>query len=108
MIDPIEKAIIGANLGFNASMRYRHIADRPADEANSVVAKGFFLVDALVSYRFKNLEIGASIENVLDVEWNQAQFATASRLPFEEEAVNELHFTPGTPRFIKGIVSYRF
>ncbi len=94
--------------GFNASLRYRCIADRPANEDNSIVAEGFVLLDAVASYRFKNLEVGATIENIMDVEWNQAQFATESRLPFETEAVDELHYTPGTPRFLRGFVSYRF
>lgn len=94
--------------GFNASLRYRCIADRPANEDNSIVAEGFVLLDAVASYRFKNLEVGATIENIMDVEWNQAQFATESRLPFETEAVDELHYTPGTPRFIRGFASYRF
>ncbi len=95
-------------LGFNASLRYRCIADRPANEDYSIVAEGFVLLDAVASYRFKNLEVGATIENIMDVEWNQAQFATESRLPFETEAVDELHYTPGTPRFLRGFVSYRF
>ncbi len=94
--------------GFSASLRYRHIADRPANESNTVVAKGYFLIDAVVSYRFSKVEIGASAENILNAEWNQAQFDTASRLRNEVEPVSELHFTPGTPLFLKGFVSYRF
>jgi hypothetical protein len=94
--------------GWNASLRYRHIADRPANETNSVVAKGYFLIDAKTSYRFTALEIGASVENLLNAEWNQAQFDTESRLSNETAAVSELHFTPGTPFFLKGFVTYRF
>lgn len=94
--------------GFNASLRYRHIADRPANETNSVVAEGYFLVDAKISYRFVKFEVGASVENLLNVEWNQAQFDTESRLSNEVEPVSELHFTPGTPFFAKGFISYFF
>ncbi len=94
--------------GFNASLRYRHIADRPANETNTVVAEGYFLVDATASYRLPKVEFGASVENLFDVEWNQAQFDTESRLQDEPEAVSELHFIPGTPFFLKGFVSYRF
>lgn len=94
--------------GWNASLRYRHIADRPANESNSVVATGYFLVDAKASYRFSALEVGASVENLFNAEWNQAQFDTESRLRDESEAVSELHFTPGTPFFLKGFVTYRF
>ncbi|MEO8066710.1 MAG: TonB-dependent receptor [Flavobacteriales bacterium] len=94
--------------GFNASVRYRHIADRPANETNSVVAKGYVLLDATASYRLKSLEIGVSAENLLNSEWNQAQFDTESRLSNESDPVSELHFTPGTPFFLKGFVSVRF
>lgn len=93
---------------FNASVRFRHIADRPANETNSVVAQGYFLVDAIVSFQLPKLEFGASVENLFNVEWNQAQFDTESRLRGESQAVSELHFTPGTPFFLKGFVSYRF
>src|SRR5690606_18333437 len=32
--------------GWNGSLRYRYMADRPANEDNSVKAKGYFVVDA--------------------------------------------------------------
>jgi hypothetical protein len=51
---------------------------------------------------------GLSAENLLNSSWNQAQFDTESRLRNEAEAVSELHFTPGTPFIVKGMVSYRF
>jgi outer membrane receptor protein involved in Fe transport len=86
-----------AEKGWNGSLRYRHIADRPANEDNSVVADGYWLCDAMAGYRWTRLEVGASVENLFDVTWNQAQFDTASRLPGEAEAVSELHYTPGTP-----------
>lgn len=94
--------------GLNATIRYRFIGDRPANEDNTVTAKGYLLVDAGASYRFTKMEVGISVENMLNAEWNQAQFDTESRLQSEAEPVSELHFTPGTPFYLKGIVSYRF
>ena len=94
--------------GWNGTLRYRYIGDRPANADNSVVARGYFLVDAGASYRFTKLEVGVSVENLLNTEWNQAQFDTESRLFNEAAPVSELHFTPGTPFFLKGVVSYRF
>ncbi|MCI1751438.1 MAG: TonB-dependent receptor [Flavobacteriales bacterium] len=94
--------------GWNGTLRYRYIGDRPANADNSVVAQGYFLVDAGASYRFTKLEVGISVENLLNTEWNQAQFDTESRLFNEAAPVSELHFTPGTPFFLKGVVSYRF
>lgn len=94
--------------GFNASLRYRFIDSRPANETNSVTAKGSFIIDAVFAYKFPNLDFGLSIENLLNTVWNQAQFDTESRLFNEVLPVSELHYTPGTPLFIKGNVSFRF
>jgi hypothetical protein len=94
--------------GLSAATRFKYIGDRPANEANTVQAKGFFLVDALVNYQTKHYGIGLSVENVFNVIWNQAQFDTESRLQNETMSVSELHYTPGTPTFIKGNLSYYF
>ena len=95
--------------GINASLRYRFIDSRPADDSNRVVAKGYFLLDAVVSYRYKNMDIGLTAENLLNVKWNQAQFDTQSRLRNEpKDGVDELHYTPGTPFFLKGHIGVRF
>ena len=45
--------------------------------------------------------------NLLNVEWNQAQFDTQSRLPGENEAISELHYTPGTHLIVKGFLVVR-
>jgi len=94
--------------GFSGSLRYRYIKDRPANEDNSIVAEGYFVVDANVNYTFKKVTLGLSIENLLDTEWNEAQFATESRLRNEAEPVEEIHFTPGVPFFLRGSVKYSF
>ncbi|WP_462251802.1 TonB-dependent receptor [Ferruginibacter sp.] len=87
--------------GFNGGLKYRYIKNRPANENNSIVAKGYFLLDAAVNYTKPKYEIGLSIENMLNVKWNEAQFATESRLMNEPNAVTELNYTPGTPLFAK-------
>lgn len=92
----------------SASLRYRFIDSRPANEDNTVTAKGYFLLDAVASYKFKNIELGLSAQNLLNSEWNEAQFDTESRLKNENTSVSELHFTPGTPFFIKGSIRVTF
>ena len=94
--------------GFSGGIRYRFIDDRPANEDNSIVAKGYFVTDFNANYNFKNLRLGVIIENIFDAEWNETQFATESRLQNEPQPVEEIHFTPGTPFFIKGIIAYKF
>lgn len=94
--------------GFSGGVRYRYIKDRPANEDGSITAEGYLVADANLNYVLKNITFSIIGENLLDAEWNEAQFATESRLRGEEESVEELHFTPGTPFFLRGKVAYRF
>ncbi|MGF2413116.1 MAG: TonB-dependent receptor, partial [Ferruginibacter sp.] len=87
--------------GFNGGINYRYIKNRPANEDNSVIAKGYFLLDASLNYSQPKYEVGVSFENIFNVEWNEAQFATESRLMNEPNPVTELNYTPGTPFFAK-------
>ncbi len=96
------------NNGLNASIRYRKIGDRPANEDNSVIARGYFVLDGGLTYTQKKYELGLTFENLLNVDWNEAQFDTRTRLFDETEPVSELHFTPGTPFFIKGSIAFFF
>ncbi len=94
--------------GLNASLRYRYVGDRPANEDDTVTALGYFVIDGGMTYTQKKYELGLSVENLFNVDWNEAQFDTESRLFNEKEPISELHYTPGTPFFIKGSVSFFF
>ncbi|TVZ52219.1 outer membrane receptor protein involved in Fe transport [Dokdonia sp. Hel_I_53] len=97
------------NLGaFSGSLAYRYIDDRPANEDNSIVAEGYFIIDMNVNYRRGNWTYGIVIENLFDTEWNETQFATESRLASEAQSVEEIHFTPGVPFFLRGKISVSF
>ena len=93
---------------FSGGIRYRYLGDRAANEDYSITAKGYTVVDANVNYTLKNLTFGISVDNLFDTEWNEAQFATESRLFNETESVEEIHFTPGVPFFLKGSISVSF
>ena len=94
--------------GFSGGLRYRYLKSRPANEDNSIIAKGYFVSDFNVNYQYKSINFGISIENLFDTAWNETQFATESRLQNESESVEEIHFTPGTPFFMKGKITYTF
>ncbi|MBK6903291.1 MAG: TonB-dependent receptor [Saprospirales bacterium] len=94
--------------GFNGSLRYRYLGDRPANETNSVVAEGYVLVDALLNYTRPSWELGLSVQNLLDERWKEAQFDTESRLQDETEPVSEIHFTPGQPFNLRAHVAFFF
>ena len=94
---------------FSGAFRYRYLGDRPANEDNSIIAKGYLVTDFNLNYNFnKNINIGISLENLFDVDWNETQFATESRLQHESNSVEEIHFTPGTPFFAKATFKYSF
>lgn len=90
--------ILFEHKGFSSSIRFRAIDDRPANEDNSIQALGYQIFDTKLSYTWKRFTSYISIENILNTEWNAAQFATESRLQNEPLPVEELHFTPGNPR----------
>ena len=94
--------------GFSSSLNYRYLKSRPANEDNSIVAKGYFVSDFNMNYQYKKMNYGIIIENLFNTKWNETQFATESQLQNETQAVEEIHFTPGTPFFIKGKITYTF
>jgi len=108
---PIITSTAGLNFKkdkFRGSLQLRYLQDRPANEDNSIEAEGYSITDLNLSYDVKNMTFGIAIENLFNQEWNETQFATESRLRNETEAVEEIHFTPGSPFFIKGIFTYKF
>ncbi len=95
--------------GFRGSLRYRYLGHRPANEDYSLTADGYFLLDATLGYTInKYLEFTLTGENLLNQEWKEAQFETSSRLRGEPAPVSEIHFTPGTPFFIKAGITLSF
>ncbi len=94
--------------GFSSNLNYRFLKSRPANEDNSIVAKGYFVSDFNMNYQYKKMNYGIVIENIFNTKWNETQFATESKLQNETQSVEEIHFTPGTPFFIKGKITYTF
>lgn len=94
--------------GFSGGFHYRYLKSRPANENNSIVAKGYMVSEINLNYEYDNITFGISAENIFNTQWNETQFATESQLQNETQSVEEIHFTPGTPFFLKGKLSYRF
>jgi outer membrane receptor protein involved in Fe transport len=92
----------------SGGVRMRHVGARAADETNGVRARGYTLVELFAGWRAGPLTLTAAVDNLFDVEWNEAQFATTSRLRGEAVPVTELHFTPGAPRSVQVGVRYGF
>jgi hypothetical protein len=80
------------------SMRVKAIGGRPATEDGSLIAQGYTLVNAQAGARWRDLELGVDVLNLLDnARWREAQFATTSRLAWEPSAVRGIDYTPGWP-----------
>ncbi|RBQ08932.1 TonB-dependent receptor [Pedobacter miscanthi] len=93
---------------FSGSIKSRYLASRPANEDNSIIAKGYFITDANIHYTWKRFTLGIITENIFNRAWNETQFATESRLSGESQPTEEIHFTPGTPFNIRGVLTVRF
>jgi outer membrane receptor protein involved in Fe transport len=87
--------------GYEGSLRYVHIGDRPANEDGSVTAEGYTVLNLMGAHRLGRFRAHFAVENLLNVDWNEAQFDTESRLRNEFAPVSELHFTPGRPRNLR-------
>ncbi|WP_434380634.1 TonB-dependent receptor domain-containing protein [Melittangium boletus] len=103
-----------------------HLGDRPATEDREFTAEGFTRVDATLGYRGSFYEVNVGIQNLLNTQWREAQFANVSRLPGETgpgscpagtrpagdpgafEGCEDIHFTPGAPFNAQATVSLFF
>ncbi len=81
--------------------------NRAANETKAI-ATGYFIKDFLLNYNFKKFDFTLSLENILNHQWNEAQFETESKLKNESAAISEIHFTPGGPRFFKLGAAFNF
>jgi outer membrane receptor protein involved in Fe transport len=114
--------------GWKGALRLRGVGERPIvdpgdqarfGEAGLAVpqARGYALLDAFAGYGTRRWEIVASLENLLDSEWREAQFANRScsagqnhtpaspcsqrsatgQLLVPDAVLPDVHFTPGDP-----------
>ncbi len=97
---------------FSAALRLRHVGDRPANTHNSIVAKGYSIFDLSLTYHTGPYELYANVENVFNTVWNEAQFATVSRIyvhgVLEANPVDDLSFTAGTPISVRTGIAFSF
>jgi hypothetical protein len=94
---------IAATLGKSTTvaLRYRFMGNRAANEDKSVIADGYFVTDMNITYSKKKYEFGLIIENLFNTQWKETQFNTQSQLRNEPNPVEEIHFTPGVPFFVR-------
>jgi outer membrane receptor protein involved in Fe transport len=100
--------------GLETSVSMRYLGNRWADEDRFQTARGYTLYEAGARYRYKLggttfLDAFVNIENILNVDWREAQFYNTSRLRGEPvQGVNDINYTPGNPRTVMGGLALRF
>ena len=94
--------------GINGSLRYRYLADRPANENYSLTAAGYFITDAVLNYTKRKYELGIAINNIFNTRWKETQFDTEYRLKTDPAPVDAICFTAGTPFALTAHVSLFF
>ncbi|NUQ82376.1 MAG: TonB-dependent receptor [Bacteroidetes bacterium] len=94
--------------GWKGTLRYRWMGDRPANEDGTITAEGYVITDLMVGYQTGPWFAELSVDNIFDNDWKETQFATETRLLTEPSPVTDIHFIPGTPRFIRLKTGFEF
>ena len=64
--------------GLSAAIRIKWLDDRPANEDRSLQARGYWLVDLFLRYRWRNIEASVDVLNLGNTDWRETQFLTDS------------------------------
>jgi outer membrane receptor protein involved in Fe transport len=80
------------------ALRARGIADRPGNDDDTLTAQGYLVFDLMAGRSFgKRVNLDVTINNLLNADWREAQFADESRVTPTADVVEQMHFTPGIP-----------
>ncbi|AZB30130.1 TonB-dependent receptor [Chryseobacterium balustinum] len=94
--------------GFSLGLQYRYLGERPAVEDNSIRTKAYFVNDLMLSYNRQKWGANIQVNNLFNVKWNEAQFATETQLKGESEPITDLTYTPGNPFGVRVGLYYKF
>ncbi len=90
------------------SLRGRGIGDRPGNDDGTLTADGYLIFDLVTGAKVGDLDLNLTVNNVLDSEWREAQFAAESRVSPAAEIVEQMHYTPGIPLTATVTAGYTF
>lgn len=90
------------------SLRARGIGDRPGNDAGSLTAEGYLIFDLVAGIAVKKLTLNLTLNNLLNSDWREAQFADESRITPTGPLVEQMHFTPGIPLTATLTAAYTF
>jgi hypothetical protein len=90
------------------SLRTRGIGDRPGNDSGTLTAQGYLIFDLIAGCTFGKLDVNLTINNLLNSDWREAQFADTSAVVPGGPAIEQMHFTPGIPLTATATAAYRF
>jgi len=101
--------------GLASQLQMTYLGVRNLTEDRTVKAPSWTVFDLTERYQLPiklshgRLEAFLFVQNLLDTHWEGATFAFNSRLPGEPAGgVQDIHFSPGNPRFFMGGVAWYF
>jgi hypothetical protein len=109
--------------GFSAGLRGRFLGERPANEERTIEASGYFLLDLVGSYRWRNVQLSLQLLNITNTDWSEAQFGDNTCLANElgtqsgclpkpgrnpGGGIEDVHFTAGNPFAVVGGIQISF
>ena len=90
------------------ALRARGIGDRPGNDDGSLTAEGYLIFDLMAGRSFGKLDLNLTVNNLLNADWREAQFADESAVMPGADPVEQMHFTPGIPLSATLTAAYRF
>ncbi|MBA3498829.1 MAG: TonB-dependent receptor [Myxococcota bacterium] len=100
-------ATLKGKTGFIA-LRARGIGDRPGNDDGSLTADGYLIFDVIAGKQIGSVDLNLTINNALDADWREAQFAEESRVTPTSDVVEQMHYTPGMPLTATMNVAYKW
>src|SRR5262249_47464691 len=68
-----------AKMGYVA-VRARGIGDRPGNDEGTLTAQGYLIFDVMAGHKFNKVDLNLTVNNALNADWREAQFADTSRV----------------------------
>ncbi|MBA2538061.1 MAG: TonB-dependent receptor, partial [Deltaproteobacteria bacterium] len=78
--------------GFVA-VRARGIGDRAGNDTGELTAEGYFIVDVMAGTQLGKVDLNLTVNNALDANGREAQFAEESRVSPTAPLVEQMHYT---------------
>lgn len=66
------------------------------------------IVDVIAGTTVGKVDLNLTVNNALDADWREAQFAEESRVSPTAPLVEQMHYTPGMPLTATVTAAYKF